>query len=181
MEVEKKTKFLDPEVLLKQVGLNNGQTVVDLGAGSGFFSLAAAKIVGKSGKVYVVDVQEKALEHVASMTRLKNYSNLQTIRANLESNTLEKIPDGTADLVVCVNIIHQIKNQNNLIQTIFRILKTSGQLLVVDWSGSHPIIGPKNAPLLSADELKKLFAKAHLKYESEVPVGIYHFGLTFIK
>ena len=54
-------KFINPQNVVSQMGLKTGQTVADLGSGSGFFSLAAARMVGNTGKVYAVDVQKSKL------------------------------------------------------------------------------------------------------------------------
>ena len=51
-------KFLDPEKVLFHSGLTKAQTVVDLGTGSGFYAVAASKIVGERGRVYVFDILE---------------------------------------------------------------------------------------------------------------------------
>ena len=53
--------FLNPETLLREVGLTPGMTVADFGCGNGFYAVAAGSMVGKKGQVYAVDILEEAL------------------------------------------------------------------------------------------------------------------------
>jgi ubiquinone/menaquinone biosynthesis C-methylase UbiE len=174
-------KFLDPEAVLFRTGLTQGAAVVDLGAGSGFFAVAAAQIVGDEGKVYVVDILEKALEHVSAQARLKNLSNIQTIRADLEKDEIKQIASGAADLVIAANIIHQLAKGHNLLGEVYRLLKTGGKLLVVEWNGAPTTIGPKHPDRVSEDDIKAAAAKVSLKFNSLVETDQYHYGLIFIK
>ncbi len=175
-------KFTDPEKILFAAGLTAGQTAVDLGAGSGFFSLAAAKIVGEQGMVYPVDILETALDHIAAEARMKGLRNIKTARADLEqTESAAIIPPGTIDFVIVSNILHQLRNKNNLFLEAYRLLKTGGKLLVLDWNDQPSPIGPAAAERVSPAEALKLVQAANFKPAGEVPSDVYHYGLTFIK
>jgi ubiquinone/menaquinone biosynthesis C-methylase UbiE len=176
------TKFLDPERILFSAGLTAGQTVVDLGAGSGFYSLAAGKLSGDQGLVYSVDILERALEHVASEGRVKGLRNLKTLRTDLEqSNSCKAIPTGTADLVILANILHQIRKPEVLFAESYRLLKTGGKLLTVEWNDQPGPIGPPVAERMGQKQLIKLATSSNFKEAGLVPADIYHYGLVFIK
>src|SRR5579885_1550372 len=114
-------KFLDPEKLLFGAGLATGQIVADLGTGSGFYTLAAAKIVGDAGLVYSTDILESALDHVAAEARLKGMRNLKTFRTDLElPNSCLQISTGSVDMVILANLLHQIKNPKALFVEVYR-------------------------------------------------------------
>lgn len=163
-------------------GLKNGHVVADLGAGSGFYALGAAKVVGNSGKVFVVDVQESTLEHVASEARMRMIRNIQTIRADLEQkNSVEKIPSGSCDFVIFSNVFHQVKNRDQVLIETYRILKTGGKILVVDWNDKPSPIGPASNERLSEDEAKKQVTKAGFKFVSEIDADNFHYSLVFSK
>src|SRR5690349_15540940 len=61
-----KPMFSEPSANLAKLGLVDGMKVVDLGAGSGFYSYEAARRVGATGRVYAVDVQKDLLERLRS-------------------------------------------------------------------------------------------------------------------
>jgi ubiquinone/menaquinone biosynthesis C-methylase UbiE len=174
-------RFLSPAEVLFRTGLAAGQNVVDLGAGSGFFALASGKMVGNEGTVYVVDVLEKSLEHVAAEARLNKLRNLKTIRHDLEKGEVDEIPGGVADLVVVANLIHQIKHTEHLMNEIYRVLKTSGKLLVVDWNSRPVSFGPKASERVSENQVKELAGKYSLKFNENVETDEFHYGLIFTK
>lgn len=175
-------KFSDPEKILFAAGLTAGQTVADLGSGSGFFSLAAGKIVGDSGCVYPVDILETALDHIAAEARMKGLRNIKTLRADLEQpEACSSIPVGSADFVILSNILHQLKNKANLFSEAYRLLKTGGRLLILDWNDQPSPIGPVATERVSVAEAQKLAQAANLKPAGAVPTDVYHYGLIYIK
>jgi ubiquinone/menaquinone biosynthesis C-methylase UbiE len=174
-------KFLDPEAVLFRTGLTRGSTVVDFGAGSGFFALSSAKIAGNDGHVYVVDLLETALAHVNAEARLKNLRNIQTIRADLEKGEVTQIPAGTADLVIIANLLHQVKDHKKIMHEAYRVLKTSGKLLVVDWNEAPVAIGPVHTDRVAEEDVKSQATKASLKFNGSIDTDTYHYGLIFVK
>lgn len=176
------TKFLDPERTLFATGLTAGQVVADLGTGSGFYVLPAGKIIGDQGLVYAVDILGQALDHIAAESRLKGLRNVKTLRVDLEqANACAVIPTGSVDLVILANIIHQIKNQTVLVDETYRILKTGGRALVIEWNDQPGPIGPAVAERIHPEQVKKLLAAAALKESGTVTADIYHYGLMFTK
>ncbi|MBX4187204.1 MAG: class I SAM-dependent methyltransferase [Candidatus Doudnabacteria bacterium] len=175
-------KFMDPEQILFAAGLTNGQNIVDFGSGSGFYSIAAAKIVGEQGSVYSIDILESALDHTGAEARLKNLRNIKTLMADLEKPaSCSQIPTGTADVALFANIAHQITNQSNLFAEAFRVLKTGGKLVIVEWNQQPSPIGPGTTERLTPAEAGQLAKKSGFKSAGEIAVGPYHYGLIFIK
>lgn len=175
------TRFLDPEQVLFRSGLNRGNTVVDLGAGSGYFAIAAAKIAGEVGKIHVIDIQDSALDHVMAEARLKNYGNIQTYKHDLESEKVLELPSGSADMVIVSNILHLLQQSNHLFTESYRLIKTGGKLLVLDWNSNSSPFGPKSDQRISEEQVKAAAAKANFKFKTEVEADQYHFGLIFTK
>ncbi|MCK4308341.1 methyltransferase domain-containing protein, partial [candidate division WOR-3 bacterium] len=60
---------------LRDIGIREGQTVLDFGCGSGYYTIPAAKIVGSNGKVYALDKDGEKLKEVAEMAASENLSN----------------------------------------------------------------------------------------------------------
>jgi predicted methyltransferase len=175
-------KFVDPMKVLFAAGLSTNQTFADLGSGSGFYTLAGSKIVGDHGVVYSVDILESALDHIAAEARLKNYRNIKTILADLDQPAaLKQVADGSVDLVLFANITHQVKNKENLFTNAYRMLKSGGKLLIIDWNDQPGLIGPKAADRISQDQVNQLAKNATFKTAGNMMVDPYHFGLMFIK
>lgn len=174
-------KFLNPQTVLFHAGLKTGQTVVDLGAGSGFFALASAGIVGTNGHVHVVDVKDTALDHLASEAKMRGYKNIKTYLANLDHAKLPAhvhIP--ASDVVVLASILHEIHDMHNLLAHSYSLLKTGGRLVVVDWNDQPGRFGPPAEKRLSEEKVKKQVG-AKFKFVKEVESDPYHFALVFEK
>jgi ubiquinone/menaquinone biosynthesis C-methylase UbiE len=175
-------KFLNPDRLLMRAGIMVGQVVADLGAGAGYFSIAAGKIVGNNGEVFSVDVLESALEHVNADARMQNVHNIRSLRADLElPHSLDKIVTGTCHAVLMINILHQIKNKQNLFNHAYRLLHTGGKLLVVDWNDQPFPVGPRAEDRISEEQVDSLAQKCHLKLTSRTEADPYHYSMIYIK
>ncbi len=175
--------FIDPESVLFQAGLKLGQTVADLGAGSGFYALAAAKITGQQGMVHVADAKESALEHVAAEARMRGHKGLKTYRCDLdlEEITSCKLPGPECDMVVLANVAHEVKNRKNLFKHAYALLKTGGKLVVVDWNEAPSPIGPAPEKRIKEDDVIQLAKSGSLKYVNHIDADGYHFALVFEK
>ena len=175
-------KFLDPERTLFAAGLMAGQSLADLGAGSGFYVFAAGKILGDQGAVYAVDILETALEHISAAGRMNGLRNVKTLRCDLEqARSCLSIPEGTMDYVLLANIVHQLKNQKELFIESYRLLKTGGKLIVLEWNDQPGPIGPTAAERVSPGAIAQLAKQVNLKEAGQLPTDNYHYGLMYIK
>jgi precorrin-6B methylase 2 len=88
------TSLLDPEKILRnELQLGAKSRVADLGCGTmGYFTLAAARLVGREGLVYAIDVLKDVLSSVASRASLENLDNVKTVWSNLEIPEATQIP-----------------------------------------------------------------------------------------
>lgn len=177
----KKTKFLNPEKLLVDAGLRPGMTVADLGAGNGFFSLMAAHIVGGKGAVWAIDVLEEALSHIVSQAKLERSKNIRTLRCDLENLENSKIPDLSCDFIIIGKVLPQLRHPQALIRQIWRILKTGGLVLVVEWAPKNLAIGPAMELRQKPEQVQELFSKQALRFVRECETDPYHFAFVFQK
>lgn len=174
-------KFLNPTTVLFNAGLKAGQTVVDLGAGSGFFALASAEIVGNNGHVDVVDVKDTALEHIVAEAKMRNLKNIKTYIANLD---LAKLPSHIrlehADVVILANILHEIQDMNNLLIHTYAMLKSGGRVVVIDWNDTPGHFGPVADKRVGEEKVKKVIG-SKFQYIKNIETDQYHYGLVFEK
>lgn len=170
--------FSDPASNLAKLGLIEGHKVVDLGAGSGFYSIEAAKKVGSSGRVYAVDVQKNLLERLRSVATTNGVRNIEVVWGNAEKIGGTKLRESIADRVVASNVLFQIEKPDEFCLEIKRILKPGGKVLVIDWSGITPLSPKVIVPAMKA---QMLFEKNGFKYESSFNAGDHHYGLIFVR
>jgi ubiquinone/menaquinone biosynthesis C-methylase UbiE len=168
--------FSDPSVNLSKLGLNDGMKVVDLGAGSGFYSIAAAHIVGSSGRVYAVDVQKNLLDRIRNNGITEGLRNIEVVWGNAEKIGGTKLREAVADRVIASNILFQIEKPDDFALEIKRLLKPGGKVMIIDWSGISPI-SPK--VIFSPMRAQTLFEKSGFRLEQSFGAGDHHYGLIF--
>ncbi|MDE2037959.1 MAG: methyltransferase domain-containing protein [Patescibacteria group bacterium] len=170
--------FSDPAANIAKLGLAEGMKVADLGAGSGFYAIEAAKKVGASGRVYAVDVQKDLLERLRSAAQAAGLHNVEVVWGNAEKIGGTKLREGAADRAIVSNVLFQVAAPDDFALEAKRILKPGGKALVVDWSEASPL-GPKTVfPSMKA---QALFEKSGFALEQSFKAGDHHYGLVFTR
>ncbi|KKR09955.1 MAG: Methyltransferase type 11 [Parcubacteria group bacterium GW2011_GWA2_39_18] len=169
--------FINPLKLLPLFELSEGMQVADFGSGTGYFAILTAKKIGPSGRVMAIDVQEPALEAVRSRARLENLFNLQVIRANLEIPQSTRLSDNSQDRIYIHNVLFQSEKKENVLQEAFRVLKSGGKIIFIDWLPEKYPSDRSLVRLLSKIEAKNLLEKMGFKMEKDFVAGAYHYGL----
>ena len=171
--------FLDPAHVLAETHLEPGSTVVDIGAGSGAYALAAGRAVGDGGQVYAIDVQKDLLLRLKSDAHAARLKNIQVINVDAEGGT--KCGNNMADLVLLSNVLFQAEDKNALLHEAARIVKPGGEVLVVDWSESFGNLGPTPDKVVTRSKALQLGGGAGLIVRKEFDAGDHHYGLIFKK
>lgn len=173
--------FSDPEKNIEQFSLGKGNYVADLGSGAGFYTFAAAEAVGEDGCVYAIDVQKDLLQKIKKEAQLKHLKNIEIVWADLEHIGGTKLRDFSMDAIVMSNVLFQLKQKDNTISEIKRILKRGGRILLVDWLSSFGGMGPQMSDVLTQEEAKKLFLRQGFTLDREIAAGAQHYGMIFRK
>lgn len=184
MRTETKTQnrqFLNPEHLLRLIPLEPGMVVADFGSGSGHYAVAAATLVGKKGQVFALDVLEDALSQTATLARVVGVYNISTQLCNLEKIGSCRVPDTSCDLVILASLLHQAENKDNVIREAYRVLKTKGRILLVEWRPGTGAFGPPPEQRINKETAQKLLEKYGLRPLAEPAAGSFHYGLLYQK
>ena len=173
-------KFIKPQNLVSSLGIKQGQKVTDLGCGSGFYVLAAAKLVGNTGRVLAIDVQDAKLTATKSISLQHNLHNVEILRADLEK-PLDDSLHGQEDVVIVASILHEVKNREALIKNAYALLKTGGLLLAVDWQFEPSPFGPAMEKRISEHDLRQLLESTGMKHIKDLNGDLYHYAMVFKK
>lgn len=127
--------LLNPDKILREVGLAEGQTYLDFGCGGlGHFVLPAAAIVGARGRVLAFDILKTALDSVRARASAEKIFNLQTVWGDFENEKgVDIVPASSVDLASLINISGLLLKSPMVIKNIKQVLKTGGHLLLIDW------------------------------------------------
>lgn len=175
-------ELLDPEFLLKDVlEIPFGSRVADLGCGSmGYFVLQSAKLVGDKGRVYACDILKDVLSAVSSKARQEGLINVKTVWTNLEIVGATKI-DEPLDYALLVNTLFQATKHAEMLSEAYRLLKSEGKLMVVEWRASGGPLGPAQDLRVSKETVEDLARSAGFAKIKEFEAGPSHYGLIFQK
>jgi ubiquinone/menaquinone biosynthesis C-methylase UbiE len=126
--------FLNPEKILSTY-VKEGMAVLEVGPGMGFFTLRLAKLVGETGQIICVDVQEKMLKNLRK--RVDNAGLLWRIETRLCADSSLQIDDlkSKIDFVLAFAVVHEVPGAKKLFTEIFNSLKSGGVLLVSEPAG----------------------------------------------
>jgi ubiquinone/menaquinone biosynthesis C-methylase UbiE len=176
------TALIDSSKIFARLDIRAGFKVADLGCGNlGHFVLPAAKLVGKDGVVYAVDILKTALGSIQQLVKTEGLNNVVTVWSDLEKVGATKITAASLDLAILKNVLFQGTKKEEIIAEAVRLLKTGGRLLIVDWKNIASPFGPPDKLRLSVEEAKVIAEKNGLKLSDEFDAGEYHYALVFVK
>lgn len=153
-------RMLPAELMLEAGGVRAGQVVVDLGAGPGFFTLPAARMVGKDGRVYAVDVAPSMLEVCAQRAEEAGLRNIETVHS---AETHVPLPDATADRVMIAYVLHEADDVAALLGEAARLLRPGGEILVAEWLKVEGTPGPPLGHRIGEEDLAGFAAQVGLR------------------
>jgi predicted methyltransferase len=128
-----------PEVIMDDLGIFDGSTVADLGAGGGWFTVRLARRVGPTGRVYAEDIQPEMIE---TMNRRIQRESLKNVQVVLGTAVDPRLPRGAIDAVLIVGTYSEIENPVALLRNVRATLRPNGRIGVVDFRSDGLGPGP---------------------------------------
>ena len=110
-----------------------GKTVADIGAGSGWFTVRAAKRVGDAGMVYAVDINPEAVRYIDDRVHKENLHNVKTILSTADDPTL---PAAAIDSVLLLKTYHEVENPVIVLQKLRASLRPGAKVGIIDRNGN---------------------------------------------
>src|SRR5580704_9159239 len=115
------------------LGIAAGKTVADIGAGSGWFTVRAAKRVGDAGVVYAVDINPEAIQYISDRLQKEKIDNVKTILSQADD---PKLPANTIDSVLMLKTYHEVAKPVTLLQNLRTALRSGAKLGIIDRNGN---------------------------------------------
>ncbi len=153
-ESKERDEYQKPEKVLDFLGDLKGKTIVDIGAGSGYFSVRLAE---KAEKVIAADVDQEFLSYIQKRIEKDELKNIEIRKVPYDSPLLK---DSEVDKIFIVNTYHHIENRSDYFAKAKKGLKENGELVIIDFFKSESPVGPPIEMKIAIDEVISELKKA---------------------
>jgi predicted methyltransferase len=160
-EYPDRDKKLQIDRVMDLLGITTGKNVADIGAGSGWFTVRAARRVGPTGAVIAEDINPLAIEYIGKRVVKESLSNVRTV---LGAPDDPRLPAGSVDAVLMLKVYHEIAHPAMTMKVLQRALRPGAKVGIIDRNGNGANHG------LNHDVVVKEMAEAGYKL-----VGTYDF------
>ena len=151
-------------LMLANLGIKPGITVCDMGCGNGFYSLQLARLVGPKGRILAVDIQPEMLKLLEQREAAAKIDNIDTILGLLHD---PKLPEGTVDLVLLVDVYHEFSHPEQMLAAMRRALKPDGLIALVEYRAEDPNVPIKPLHKMSQRQILTEFPANGFKLVKE--------------
>jgi len=115
------------------LGMTPGKTVADIGAGSGWFTVRAARRVTDTGKVYAVDINPPAITYINERAQKEKLTNIATVLGTADD---PRLPPGSIDAVLLLKTYHEVAKPVDLLRNLRSALRPGARVGIIDRNGN---------------------------------------------
>lgn len=157
---------------IENLPISEESIVADLGAGSGYYTFRIAPKV-PDGKVFAVEIQEEAIQYLETRSKELGFLNVMPIKG---SETSPNLPENQLDLVILVDVYHELEYPVEMLAGIRKSLKPDGKLLLIEYRGEDPEVAIKPLHKMTVKQVEKeLSANGFRLVENGQFMKIQHF------
>lgn len=140
-----------PSTAIRALQLAKGQVVADIGAGSGYYTVRMADVVGPTGKVFATDIQTGMLDILRRRLSAAGLTNVETVLSTPDD---PKLPADTLDLAIMVDVYHELAAPQEFIRRLRPALKKTGRLVLLEFRKEDPRVPIRPEHKMSIAEVK---------------------------
>jgi ubiquinone/menaquinone biosynthesis C-methylase UbiE len=165
-----------PREVIAALKLKHGEVIADVGAGSGYFTFSLAQGVGKSGRVYAVDVDPDMILHLNRRIRESQTKNVVTFLCAPDDPLLS---DGSIDRFFICDTWHHIEGHAHYLGLLKKVLKPGGQIVIIDYKKAKTPVGPPMDIRIDRNDLVREMETNGFRLETEHTFLPYQYFLVF--
>lgn len=170
----KRESWENTPLIMQSLRLEKGETIADVGCGSGFFTYRFSQEVGNKGKVYALEMKEEHIETLTEFISKENIKNVQIIKGK-ENEIL--LPEKVDKIFMCslYHIMYGVtseKDRNEYLEDLVECLKPDGELVIVDNGPVHGRTLPYHGPYIRSELIEKQlinFGLVLIEYKQIIP------------
>lgn len=151
-----------PDRVVQELHIAPGSAVADLGAGVGYFTWRLAKAVGDQGKVIAVDIQPDMIERLTKNLEERGIHNVDVV---LGSEDDPRLPPDQLDLVLLVDVYHELQQPERTMEHVRRSLKPGGRVVLIEYRKEDPSIPIQPLHKMTVREVRDELEPMGFKFE----------------
>jgi ubiquinone/menaquinone biosynthesis C-methylase UbiE len=151
-------------LMLKQLRIEPGWTICDLGSGNGYHALQMAEMTGDKGTILAVDIQPEMLTMLKARAEGRGIRNIKTI---LGEPWDPKVPDASCDLILLVDVYHEFGHPEHMLKAMHKALKPDGLVALVEFRTEDPKVPIKPEHKMSRAQIFREWQPAGFAVERE--------------
>ncbi|OEH86868.1 SAM-dependent methyltransferase [Desulfuribacillus stibiiarsenatis] len=151
LESKQRERLIPPEALISQMPIQQNHTLLDVGAGSGFFTIPMAE--STSSKVYAMDPDRRMLSFIEEKAKEKGLTNIELVPEYIENLSIN---NDSVDFAMASLILHEVSSLTKALSNIFEVLEIEGHLLCLEYEKDDLIVeGPPMSIRIGSKDLEK--------------------------
>ena len=154
-----------PQLVIDALEIKPGQTIADLGAGSGYYSFRIAPLVGPTGKVLAIDIEPTMLDVIAQRASREHVANITTVRSSTRDPNLAP---HSVDLLFMVDVYHELEYPYEVMTKVREALKPGGRVALVEYRAEDPEVQIKPVHKMSEAQVRREMQAAGFKHVKTV-------------
>jgi len=171
-----RAQWQKPLTLALFLGIARGETIADIGAGTGYFTRYLVSQVSPTGAVYAVDIEQAMLDHLMAREDIQTKLVIPVVAESDDP----MLPEGKIDLIVVMNTWHHIGKRSKYLKKLEASLSPEGRVAIIDFRLGEFPVGPPDSKKLSRQKVLKEFEKAGWRMVAETVALPYQYGLIFL-
>lgn len=176
-DAARRRKLQNPEQILQSIGMREGMCLVDIGCNDGFFTLPAARIAGKKGKVIAIDIDGEALCRLQNKLLAGKIINTEVIHRPAEDVVACR---HCADIIFFGTVLHDFQDPLKVLRNSKMMLKPDGIIYDYDWIKQDSPMGPPPESRFSQEYVEQIAGRAGLKVAASTLIDDHFYAMTIV-
>jgi protein-L-isoaspartate O-methyltransferase len=164
-------------LLLKNMDIQAGDAIADIGAGSGYHAFKMAKMAGE-GLIYAVDIQEEMLAEISRKIEETGVSNVRPVKGSEKSVNL---PENSVDKVLIVDVYHEVSFPKELMASLYNAMRADGKLYLIEYRAEDATVPIKEIHKMSEKQAVKEMKAAGFRLEENLANLPWQHCMVFVK
>ena len=162
---------------IENMNIQPGERIADIGAGSGYYAFRMARQVPE-GKVFAVDLQPEMLEIMRRKIAREGIENVELVRG---SETSPDLPANSVDLVIMVDVYHELSHPREVMQEVVKALKPDGRFVLLEYRMEDPTVPIKRLHKMWEEQAVKEMRAVGLRLRENIGNLPWQHCMVFVK